>query len=142
MSDFGLSTQAKAHEALAHTGCGTAGYAAPEVLLRRPYSGKVDVFGAGVVAYVLLSGTEPFTGDNDVQTAEQTCAGAVDFEGEEWADVSEAAVDFVSRCLAVDPAERPTAAEALELPWMRGEGAPTPPEHAEPPHLAARGESL
>jgi len=122
VSDFGLSTRAAAHLALEHTGCGTAGYAAPEILLRRPYDGKVDVFAAGVIAYVLLSGTEPFTGDNDVQTAEQTCAGRLDFDGDEWADVSDEAMDFVTRCLAVEPSERPTAAEALQLPWLRDEG--------------------
>lgn len=37
---------------------------------------------------------------------------------EYWAHVSPAARDFVSSCLTVDPAMRPTAAQALKHRWL------------------------
>ena len=40
---------------------------------------------------------------------------------EYWQNVSQTARDFVSACLTIDPANRPTAAEALELRWLADE---------------------
>ncbi len=47
--------------------CGTPGYVAPEILyadVNEPYDANVDMFSIGVVAYVILSGYEPFEGDD------------------------------------------------------------------------------
>jgi len=127
VSDFGLSKLAAAHVMRCHTGCGTAGYAAPEILRRRAYDGRADVFSVGVIAHILLAGVEPFTGDNDAQTARLTCEGLLDFGEPEWEGVSATAMAFVGRCLAVDPTRRPTAAQALEDTWLRGESRSVPP---------------
>lgn len=42
---------------------GTPNYMSPEVVLRRPYSKPVDMWGCGVVLFVLLSGYLPFVGN-------------------------------------------------------------------------------
>lgn len=42
---------------------GTPNYMSPEVVLRRPYSKPVDIWGCGVVLFVLLSGYLPFVGN-------------------------------------------------------------------------------
>jgi serine/threonine protein kinase len=48
--------------------------------------------------------------------------GAYRFEPKEyWANVSDVAKDFVSRCLTVDPAQRITAEQALAHPWLSQE---------------------
>lgn len=43
-----------------HVGCPQ--YSAPEVVLRRAYGKGCDVWGAGVMLHVLLSGRLPFLG--------------------------------------------------------------------------------
>jgi serine/threonine protein kinase len=43
----------------ATTPCGSLGYAAPEQVRQQMYECQVDVWSAGVVAYVLLSGARP-----------------------------------------------------------------------------------
>ena len=43
------------------------------------------------------------------------------FVEEYWANVSETARDFVTECLTIDPASRPTAAEALKHKWLASE---------------------
>lgn len=127
ISDFGLSKQAPPTRPRRHTGCGTAGYAAPEILRRRPYDGRADVFSIGVIAYVLLTGLEPFTGANDQETARLTCSGDVDMAGAEWKDVTPVCMAFVKWCLIEDPDQRPTAVEALRHPWLRARSGQTSP---------------
>ena len=48
---------------------------------------------------------------------------------EYWANVSETARDFVTECLTIDPASRPTAAEALKHKWL----APEQPHFVQSP---------
>lgn len=43
---------------------GTPNYMSPEVIKRLPYSKPVDIWGCGVVLFVLLSGYLPFVGNN------------------------------------------------------------------------------
>jgi len=40
--------------------CGSPGYMAPEILLRQPYGPTVDLYSAGIVFYIILSGYSPF----------------------------------------------------------------------------------
>lgn len=128
ISDFGLSRRfGDANQMGMYTGCGTVGYVAPEVLNRTEYNCKVDIFALGVIAYVVLSGTEPFTGDNDMETAQRTKDNDYDFEGDEWAAVSQEAKAFITACLLPDPAQRPSARAALALPWLQAAQAAQAP---------------
>ena len=43
---------------------GTPNYMSPEVVQRLPYSKSVDIWGCGIVLFVLLSGYLPFVGSN------------------------------------------------------------------------------
>ena len=68
----------------------------------------------GVITYFLLAGYTPFDRDSQQQEMEAIIAGDYKFEPHEyWQNVSETAKGFVRTCLTVDPALRPTAAEAL-----------------------------
>ncbi|KAJ1638632.1 hypothetical protein T492DRAFT_943070 [Pavlovales sp. CCMP2436] len=79
---------------------------------------KVDTFALGVICYIVLSGTEPFTGDNDMETAQRTKTGDFSFDGDEWDKVSAMAKGFIERCLQADPEKRPTAKEILGHAWL------------------------
>lgn len=59
LADLGLACEIK-NEALIK--CGSPGYVAPEILRSMPYGTKIDVFSAGVILYILLSGRVPFSG--------------------------------------------------------------------------------
>lgn len=119
ISDFGLSRLVDdPNRRSMLTGCGTVGYVAPEIIRKEAYDCKVDIFALGVIAYIALSGTEPFTGDNDMETAQRTKAGDYTFEGEEWLKVSPTAKNFIDACLHPDPHMRPGAKEALEHVWL------------------------
>ena len=55
--------------------CGTMGYIAPEVVNngqgnRKRYSQKSDMFGFGIIAHLLLTGSNPLRGRTYRDTAE------------------------------------------------------------------------
>jgi serine/threonine protein kinase len=60
IADFGLATFIS-NEVLSLR-CGSPGYVAPEILKNKSYGTKVDIFSAGIVMYILLSGRAPFPG--------------------------------------------------------------------------------
>lgn len=61
--DFGTAVKFKDGEPMSER-VGTPYYIAPEIL-NKVYTEKCDVWSVGVTAYVLVSGTPPFTGDTD-----------------------------------------------------------------------------
>ena len=60
ITDFGNAKILKKAEETCSRLCGTKGYMAPELLNRTPYSLPVDIFGLGVLLFVLVSSCLPF----------------------------------------------------------------------------------
>ena len=58
ITDFGLSKvfESDADAVMKTTYVGTRGYQAPELLLDQPYDLACDIFSAGVVLFILLTG--------------------------------------------------------------------------------------
>lgn len=117
--DFGLS-KVFDEATISNTICGTPGYVAPEILLENDYNKPVDMWSVGVIAYVLLSGYQPFAAENFAKLFELIKAAKYDFEGDEWAKSSAESKDFISKLLVLDPAKRLTATQALRHPFLTG----------------------
>ncbi|KAL6893932.1 hypothetical protein ACP4OV_008030 [Aristida adscensionis] len=124
--DFGLSMFFKPGEMFADV-VGSPYYVAPEVLLKH-YGREVDVWSAGVIIYILLSGVPPFWDESEQGIFEQVLKGDLDFSSEPWPSISESAKDLVRKMLIRDPKKRLTAHEALCHPWVCIDGvAPDKP---------------
>lgn len=54
--------------------CGTTSYLAPEVLQRRGFTFKADVWAIGVMMYMLLTGRMPFDGEDKEKTYKRIIA--------------------------------------------------------------------
>ncbi|OAY81389.1 Calcium-dependent protein kinase 1 [Ananas comosus] len=124
--DFGLSIFFKPGDIFTDV-VGSPYYVAPEVLLKH-YGPEADVWSAGVIIYILLSGVPPFWDETEQGIFEQVLKGELDFSSEPWPSISESAKDLVRKMLVRDPRKRLTAHEALCHPWVRVDGvAPDKP---------------
>jgi len=125
IADFGLSKIFNEEDELV-TSCGTPGYVAPEVLLCESYDKAVDMWGIGIITYVLLAGYPPFYADDDTAMFERIMNCDYDFDDECWDDVTDLAKDFIQKLLVKDPDQRLTAEGAMQHPWLNSESPDTP----------------
>ncbi|XP_074379014.1 calcium-dependent protein kinase 26-like [Apium graveolens] len=119
--DFGLSVFFKPGDTFTDV-VGSPYYVAPEVL-RKFYGQECDVWSAGVIIYILLSGVPPFWDENEHGIFEQVLRGELDFESEPWPSISDDAKDLVKKMLVRDPKKRLTAHEVLRHPWVKVHGS-------------------
>ncbi|CAD5187771.1 unnamed protein product [Musa acuminata subsp. malaccensis] len=124
--DFGLSIFFRPGEVFNDV-VGSPYYVAPEVLKKR-YGPESDVWSAGIIIYILLSGVPPFWAESEQGIFEEVLHGKLDFQSDPWPSISESAKDLVRRMLVRDPSKRLTAHEVLCHPWVQIDGvAPDKP---------------
>ena len=116
IADFGLSNIIEGKSL--QTVCGSPAYMAPEVHNMTDYDEKVDLWSVGVMLYLLLCGSLPFTPPRMLDKAESE---DYNFSGKLWKQVSDGAKDLVSHLLVADPTKRYSVEEALNHPWITGE---------------------
>ncbi|CAL9060409.1 unnamed protein product [Musa banksii] len=106
---------------------GSPYYVAPEVL-KKMYGPAADVWSAGVIIYILLSGVPPFWAETEQGIFEEVLHGSLDFQSDPWPSISESAKDLVRKMLVKDPRRRLTAHQVLCHPWVQIDGvAPDKP---------------
>lgn len=107
---------------------GSIHYLAPEVILNN-YNHKVDIWAAGVIFYVLLTGKLPFhavkptpEGQSvvDGQRIKQLILqGKVDYSHAEFKALDPIFENIIRHMLQMDPSKRPEASQLLSLPFFR-----------------------
>nr|TKS13927.1 calcium-dependent protein kinase 1 [Populus alba] len=115
-TDFGLSVFYKPGETFCDV-VGSPYYVAPEVL-RKHYGPEADVWSAGIILYILLSGVPPFWAETEIGIFKQILQGKLDFESEPWPSISDSAKDLIRKMLERNPKKRLTAHEVLCHPWI------------------------
>ncbi|HVW24870.1 MAG TPA: protein kinase [Polyangiaceae bacterium] len=114
--DFGV---AKATARLAaHTQAGEVkgklAYMAPEQVANRPLDRRADIFGLGIVSYLLTTGHHPFRGENPGATVRNICAPTPPTRPSELvADYPPELEAAVMKALAKAPEERWPSAQDL-----------------------------
>ncbi|NP_001120549.1 hormonally up-regulated neu tumor-associated kinase homolog [Xenopus tropicalis] len=117
--DFGLSNCAGilGYTDPFSTQCGSPAYAAPELLARKKYGPKVDVWSIGVNMYAMLTGTLPFTVEPFSLRA--LYQKMVDKDMNPLpTHLSPAAISFLRSLLEPDPLKRPNIQQALANRWL------------------------
>eukprot|EP00808_Paulinella_micropora_P013370 g35869.t1 len=124
LADLGIARLIRPGQKL-RTCCGSPSYVAPEVLTMRGYDCKVDVWGLGVLVYVLLSNTLPFGAPSVAAKLDKVKKGEYSFPPSVWAGVIDqldptepGPIDLIKRCLVVDPSRRLSASDVLQHPWV------------------------
>ncbi|XP_050376071.1 calcium-dependent protein kinase 26 isoform X1 [Argentina anserina] len=116
LADFGLATYIKPGQKL-HGIVGSPFYIAPEVLTGG-YNQSADVWSAGVILYILLSGVPPFWGKTKSSIFDAVRATDLWFPPIPWGHISASAKQLIAEMLYVDPSRRLTSAQVLAHPWM------------------------
>jgi serine/threonine protein kinase len=115
--DFGLSKKFIGKTGTMTERVGTIYTMSPQVLLGN-YSAEADLWGVGVIAFMLCSSVKPFYDKRRSVLIDQIMRCKYSFESPVWSNVSEDAKDFISKLLVVDPKERLDAAQALGHKWI------------------------
>lgn len=118
--DFGLSVfieEGRIYKEIV----GSAYYVAPEVF-KRNYGKEIDVWSAGVILYILLSGVPPFWAETEKGIFDAILQSDLDLTSAPWPSISRGAKDLIRRMLTRDPKKRITAAQVLDHPWLREDG--------------------
>ncbi|KAL3818122.1 hypothetical protein ACJIZ3_004027 [Penstemon smallii] len=116
LADFGLATYIQQGERL-HGTVGSPFYIAPEVLVGG-YNQAADVWSAGVILYILLSGMPPFWGKTKSSIFSAVRVANLCFRPDPWDQISTSAKDLISGMLCLDPSKRLTAAQVLAHSWI------------------------
>jgi len=99
---------------------GTLTYCAPEIILDKPYLKSVDSWSLGVMTYLMLSGSLPFTGKDEHEIAKNVVYSKVNFEKKPiWKEISNEAKDFIVKLLDKNLKTRIEMKAALEHPWFK-----------------------
>lgn len=142
IADFGL-VRAVAEAKITSTSVilGTAAYLSPEQVSTGNADPRSDVYSVGVMAFELLTGVTPFTGDSALSVAYQRMDNDVPPPGSVIAGVPTQFDEFVQRATARDPdaryadasdmgADLQEIAEELRLPAFRVPAPRNSAQHA------------
>ncbi|KAI3704894.1 hypothetical protein L1987_75123 [Smallanthus sonchifolius] len=118
LADFGLATYINPGQRL-HGTVGSPFYIAPEVLAGG-YNQSADVWSAGVILYILLSGKPPFWGKTKSRIFDAVRAASLRFQSDPWNGISDSAKELIRGMLHTDSSVRLTAQQVLDHVWTNG----------------------
>ncbi|GAA3062475.1 hypothetical protein GCM10017562_29870 [Streptomyces roseofulvus] len=106
LTDFGIARLADSPGLTrTHEFVGTPAYVAPESAEGRPQTSAVDIYGAGILLYELVTGRPPFAGG----TALEVLHMHLSEEPRRPSTVPAPLWTVIERCLSKDPGRRPSA---------------------------------
>ncbi|NXE89010.1 SPEG kinase, partial [Menura novaehollandiae] len=97
---------------------GTLEYMSPEVVKGDPVGSAADVWGVGILAYIMLSGRSPFFELDPIETENRILAGRFD-AFKLYPNVSQTAALFIRKVLTVHPWSRPTVKDCFANAWLQ-----------------------
>ncbi|MGW1352169.1 serine/threonine-protein kinase [Streptomyces sp. NPDC002409] len=106
LTDFGIARLADSPGLTrTHEFVGTPAYVAPESAEGRPQTSAVDIYGAGILLYELVTGRPPFAGG----TALEVLHRHLSEEPRRPSTVPQPLWTVIERCLSKEPERRPSA---------------------------------
>ncbi|WP_328871768.1 protein kinase [Streptomyces sp. NBC_00287] len=106
LTDFGIARLADSPGLTrTHEFVGTPAYVAPESAEGRPQTSAVDIYGAGILLYELVTGRPPFSGGSALEVLHQHLSA----EPRRPSTVPDPLWTIIERCLSKNPDRRPSA---------------------------------
>lgn len=96
---------------------------APEVLMKNEYGPQMDVWSTGVILWVMLSVTYPFSDDNRHKVLQKIQSEEINFKDDPiWETAPIAAKDLINLMLIKDPSQRICVENCLAHQYINGDG--------------------
>ncbi len=113
IGDFGLARAASANTATGAALLGTIAYLSPELVTRGIADTRSDIYAAGIMMYEMLTGEQPFKGEQPMQIAYQHANDSVPMPSLKNPRVPAELDELVLWATAREPDERPRDARVL-----------------------------
>jgi serine/threonine-protein kinase len=113
IADFGLARAASHNTQTGQALLGTVAYLSPELVTGSPADIRSDLYALGIMMFEMLTGKQPFTGDQAVTIAYQHANADVPVPSEINPDIPDELDDVIRWATQRSPDQRPAHARAL-----------------------------